>query len=73
MHERFPVVECLQYHLPNQQMMLFDNDDDVQEVAAQSAISKMMLMEWFKINQESEAAQSLTFDQFRQQWCGIRS
>jgi hypothetical protein len=34
MHERFPTVEHLQYHLPNQQMVLFDNDDDVQEVAA---------------------------------------
>jgi hypothetical protein len=33
MHERFPTVECLQYHLPNQQMVLFYNDDDVQEVA----------------------------------------
>ncbi len=29
MHERFPVVESLQYHLPNQQMVLFDDDDDV--------------------------------------------
>ncbi len=29
MHEWFPVVERLQYHLPNQQMVLFDNDDDV--------------------------------------------
>jgi hypothetical protein len=34
MHERFPTVEHLQYHLPNQQMVLFDNDDDVQEVVA---------------------------------------
>jgi len=32
MHERFPIVERLQYHLPNQQMVLFDDDDDVQEV-----------------------------------------
>ncbi len=29
MHERFPIVERLQYHLPNQQMVLFDDDDDV--------------------------------------------
>jgi len=45
MHERFPIVEHLQYHLPNQQMVLFDDDGDVQEVAAQSAISRMMLTE----------------------------
>jgi hypothetical protein len=32
-------------------MALFDDDDDVQEVAARSAISKTMLMEWFKTNQ----------------------
>jgi hypothetical protein len=37
-------------------MVLFDNDDDVQEVATWSAISRMMLTEWFKINQESKAA-----------------
>jgi hypothetical protein len=28
----------------------------------------MMLTEWFKTNQEPEVAQSLTFDQFPQQW-----
>ncbi len=39
MHERFLAVERLQYHLPNQQMVLFDDDDDVQEVATRSTIS----------------------------------
>jgi hypothetical protein len=68
MHEWFPAIEHLQYHLPNQQMVLFSDDDDVQEVAAQSAISKTMLTEWFKINQESKAARSFTIDQFPQQW-----
>jgi hypothetical protein len=67
-HERFPTVERLQYHLPNQQMVLFDDDDDVQEMATRSAISRMMLTEWFKTNQESKAARSLTFDKFPQQW-----
>jgi hypothetical protein len=28
-HERFPIIERLQYHLPNQQMVLFDDDNDV--------------------------------------------
>jgi hypothetical protein len=50
--------------LPNQQLVLFDDDDDVHEVAAQSTISRTMLTEWFKINQKSEATQSLMFDQF---------
>jgi hypothetical protein len=49
-------------------MVLFDDDDDVQEVATRSAISRTMLTEWFKTNQESKVAQSLTFDQFPQQW-----
>jgi hypothetical protein len=68
MHERFPTVERLQYHLPNQQMVLFCDDDDVQEVATRSAISRTMLTEWFKTNQELEVARSLTFNQFPQQW-----
>jgi hypothetical protein len=56
MHERFPAIERLQYHLPNQQMVLFNDDNDVQEVATWSAIFRTMLMEWFKINQESKVA-----------------
>jgi hypothetical protein len=72
MHERFPTVECLHYHLPNQQMVLFGDDDDVQEVATRSAISRTMLIEWFKRNQESEVARSFTFDQFPQQM-GVES
>ncbi len=56
MHERFPIVERLQYHLPNQQMVLFDNDDDVHEVATRSAISRTMLIKWFKTNRESKVA-----------------
>jgi hypothetical protein len=56
MHEQFPTVVRLQYHLLDQQMVLFDNDDDVQEVATRSAISRMMFIEWFKINQESKVA-----------------
>jgi hypothetical protein len=53
---------------PIQQMMMFDDDDDVQEVAAWSTISRTMTTKWFKTNQESEATQSLTFDQSLQQW-----
>ncbi len=68
MREWFLVVERLQYHLLNQQMVMFDDDDDVQEVVAWSAIFRTMLTEWFKTNQESEIAQSLMFDQFLQQW-----
>jgi hypothetical protein len=51
MHERFPAIEHLKYHLPNQQMVLFDDDNDVQEVVARSVIFRTMLIEWFKINQ----------------------
>ncbi len=67
MHERFLAVEHLQYHLSNQQMVLFDDDDDVQKMAAWSTISRTMLTEWFKTNQELEVARSLMFDQFLQQ------
>jgi hypothetical protein len=37
-------------------MVLFDDDGDVQEVATRSTISRTMLTEWFKINQESKVA-----------------
>jgi hypothetical protein len=54
--------------LPNQHLVLFDDDDDVQEVTARPAISKTMVTKWFKTNQELEVARSLTFDQSFQQW-----
>jgi hypothetical protein len=31
-------------------MVMFDDDDDVQEVAARSTISRTMLTEWLKTN-----------------------
>jgi hypothetical protein len=31
-------------------MVMFDDDDDVQEVVAQSTISRTMLTEWLKTN-----------------------
>jgi hypothetical protein len=37
-------------------MVMFDDDDDVQEVATRSAIPRTMLTKWFKTNQESKAA-----------------
>jgi hypothetical protein len=43
-------------------MVLFGNDDDVQEVATWSTISRTMLTKWFKTNQKSEVARSLMFD-----------
>jgi hypothetical protein len=49
-------------------MVLFNDDDDVQEVATRSTISRTMLTKWFKTNQESKVARNLTFDQFPQQW-----
>jgi hypothetical protein len=48
-------------------MVLFADDDDVQEVAKWSAISRTMLTKWFKTKQELEFARSLMFDQFPQQ------
>jgi len=73
MHEWFPTVERLQYHLPNQQMVLFNDDDDVQEVVARSSISRTMLMEWFKINQESELYKALRSINSLNNGCGIGS
>jgi hypothetical protein len=56
MHEWFLAIERLQYHLPNQQMVLFNDDDDVHEVATRLTNFKTMLTKWFKTNQESKVA-----------------
>jgi len=73
MHERFPTVERLQYYLPNQQMVLFDDDDDVQEVATRSAISRTMPQNGSKQTKNRKLHEALRSINSLSNGCGIGS
>jgi hypothetical protein len=54
-------------------MVLFNDDDDVQEVATRLAISRTMLTEWFKTNQELEVEEALRSINSLSNGCGIEN
>jgi hypothetical protein len=73
MHERFPAVEHLQYHLPNQQMVLFNDDDDVQEVATWSTIPEQCSHNGSKQTKNRKLHEALHLINSLSNGCGIGS
>ena len=58
MHEEIPNVVRLQVHLPGEQVVTFDENDNPQEVAGRAARAKSTLDAFFEANQREEASGS---------------
>ena len=50
MHHRNPTVERLQYHLENQQVVVFNDNDNLSSVLNRPGVNKTMFTEWFTTN-----------------------
>jgi hypothetical protein len=61
MHEEKPSIYRLPVHLENEQMVFFDDDDDLEQVEDRAANKDTQLMGWFKANQEYPAARLHTY------------
>ena len=61
MHEEKPSVYRLPVHLENEQMVFFDDDDDLEEVENRAANKDSQLMAWFKANQTYPEARQYTY------------
>lgn len=61
---RRPSVERLNFHLPNEEPVVFGEDENVQSVLNRRNLRKTMLTEWFVANQKYEHARNLTFVDF---------
>ncbi len=68
LHGRFPAVQKLQVHLPNQQTVVFSEDADLQEVVGKSNIQKTTLTEWFTANRNYASARDTPYAKFLQRW-----
>ncbi|KAK9275061.1 hypothetical protein L1049_022319 [Liquidambar formosana] len=68
LQQRHPAVERLQYHLEDQQNLIFSDDDIPQDVISRSTIDKTMLTQWFKANEEHPDARNLTYAEFPCSW-----
>lgn len=61
---REPVVERLLFHLPNQQPIVFEDDDPVDHVVDRNDGRDSKFSAWFKANIKYKKAKNLTYSQF---------
>jgi hypothetical protein len=68
-HDRSPAIERLPVHLPNQQLAIYRDTDNIQEIANRAAANKTPLTEWFEANLKYlDLAKVLTYAEFPQEF-----
>jgi hypothetical protein len=70
-HYREPAVDRLNFHLENEQPVMFDDSDYLDNVLSQPNIRKTKFTEWMKTNALYEEARELTYSDFPSKWVGI--
>ncbi|XP_031119050.1 uncharacterized protein LOC116022466 [Ipomoea triloba] len=58
---RSPSVERLSFHLPNQQSVIFEDDDAVDNIVNRPTIAQSTFMEWFEANKNFVDTRKLTY------------
>ncbi|XP_059451100.1 uncharacterized protein LOC132181888 [Corylus avellana] len=67
-HYREPTVERLNFHLENEQLVMFDDLDYLVIVLNQPNIRRTKFTEWMKTNALYEEARELTYSDFPSKW-----
>ncbi|KAK9683396.1 hypothetical protein RND81_10G137800 [Saponaria officinalis] len=60
-HYRTPPVFRLDYHLPNEQNVIFNDDDSIDEVVARSNSCRTKFSTWMEYNKKHSAVRELTY------------
>ncbi|XP_059289718.1 uncharacterized protein LOC132043247 isoform X6 [Lycium ferocissimum] len=63
-HHREPPVERLSFHLPNEQPVIFSDDDHIENVVNRPTVRESMFLSWFEANKEYPEARDLTYAEF---------
>ncbi|XP_028777507.1 uncharacterized protein LOC114734111 [Neltuma alba] len=63
-HHRYPAVERLSFHLPNQQYVVYSNNDDVADLIEKPRVCESMFLAWMKLNMHDLFAKTLTYSEF---------
>ena len=63
---REPAVERLGFHLPNDQTIVFQDDDPIDNVVNRVGNDNTMFLQWMKANEKHPEARQLTYVQFPQ-------
>ncbi|XP_070004230.1 uncharacterized protein [Nicotiana sylvestris] len=63
-HHREPSVERLSFHFPNEQNVIFSDDDPIDNVANRPTVKESMFLGWFEANKNFSEARDLTYAEF---------
>ncbi|KAL7097082.1 hypothetical protein ACP275_10G120600 [Erythranthe tilingii] len=63
-HYREPAVERLHLHLPDEQIVIFNDDDPIESVLDRPNIQKSKFLAWMEANKKYHEAKNLTYAQF---------
>ncbi|CAH1418399.1 unnamed protein product [Lactuca virosa] len=63
-HFRTPSVVRLPFHLPVQQNVVYDADDDIEDVLNKQSVSSSMFLAWMECNEHNKEAQKLSYVEF---------
>ncbi|XP_025625167.1 uncharacterized protein [Arachis hypogaea] len=72
-HYRRPSVERLSFHLPDEQPVIFEDQDNLQRTVDKATIKESMFIAWFQANTDYEAARQLTYNNFPTEFVWKRS
>uniref|UniRef100_A0A803MTD1 ATP-dependent DNA helicase n=1 Tax=Chenopodium quinoa TaxID=63459 RepID=A0A803MTD1_CHEQI len=63
-HYRTPSVERLSFHLPDEQSIVFEDDEPLEDVMNKSGINSSIFLKWIDCNKKSHKARNLTYCEF---------
>ncbi|XP_071738697.1 uncharacterized protein [Rutidosis leptorrhynchoides] len=63
-HYRTVAVERLPFHLPGEQSVIFDDDDDLHDIIENPSVAHSMFTSWMERNTFDEDARKLTYTEF---------
>ncbi|XP_075099170.1 uncharacterized protein LOC107776958 [Nicotiana tabacum] len=63
-HHREPSIERLSFHLPNNQTVIFSDDDPIDAVVNRPTVKESMFVRWFEANKTFAEARELTYAEF---------
>lgn len=68
LQHREPSVQRLQFHLENEQVVVFPDSTDLEKIVYHPGIEKTMFTEWMTANRLHEDAHDLTYAEFPTKW-----
>ncbi|KAL6530588.1 hypothetical protein OROMI_028477 [Orobanche minor] len=72
LHYRDPPVERLSFHLPDEQNVVFSDQDEISTVLAKPTAKQSQFLAWFQANDRYPWANNLTYEEFPQHFVWIQ-